>query len=166
MLNTHNMTLSLPHNKVLAIKTQAAKVASSPACRGLMRLLGFDKLCQHGTTTGKITFLPCTILVQGELHDSSWPVKMAEARLRGNPSPALVVNLQATTKIYMQTLNKGSSHKRCPQGGYGGHMNNLSFRIPVKSLRKKWGGRPSSTRKTTQWQWPIHWRREELISRS
>ena len=32
---------------------------------------GFDKFCQYGTTTGKITLLPPTILAQGELQDFS-----------------------------------------------------------------------------------------------
>ena len=37
---TPGMTLSLPQDKVLVIRTQAFKVDSSPMCRGVMRLLG------------------------------------------------------------------------------------------------------------------------------
>ena len=40
VFNTQDMTLSLPQNKVLTIKTQATKVASSPTCRGVMMLGG------------------------------------------------------------------------------------------------------------------------------
>ena len=32
---------------------------------------GYDKFCQNGTTTGKITLSTPTILAQGELQDSS-----------------------------------------------------------------------------------------------
>ena len=76
---------------------------------------GLDKLCQHGTTTGKITFLLPTLLAKGELQDLSWQVQGAEARFRDKPSPALVMHLQATAKISMQTLNRGGSHHRCLQ---------------------------------------------------
>ena len=40
VFNIKNMTLSLTQDKVLTIKAQAARVASSPTCRGVMRLLG------------------------------------------------------------------------------------------------------------------------------
>ena len=40
VFNTNDRALSQPQDKVLAIKTQAAKVDSSTTCRGVMRLLG------------------------------------------------------------------------------------------------------------------------------
>ena len=40
MFNTQNMSLLLPQDKVLMMKAQAVKVATSPTCRGVMRLLG------------------------------------------------------------------------------------------------------------------------------
>ena len=81
---------------------------------------GLDKFCQQGTTTGKITFPPLTVLAQGELEDSSWSVQRTEARHRSIPSPALVVLLQAKARINMQTLNRGGSHNRCLQEGLWG----------------------------------------------
>ena len=40
VFNIEDMMLSLSVDKVLLIKAQAAKVASSPSCKGMMSLLG------------------------------------------------------------------------------------------------------------------------------
>ena len=81
---------------------------------------GLDKFCQHGTTTGKITFSPSTIMAQEELQDSSQSVQMAEAKPRGCSDPSLVAHLQAATKVNIQTPNRGSDDNRWLQGGSWG----------------------------------------------
>ena len=76
-----------------------------------------NKFCQHGKITGKITFSPSTVLAKGELQDSRWSVQRAKTRHRGFSGLTLVAHLQATTKVYIQTLNREGSDNRCLQGG-------------------------------------------------
>ena len=81
---------------------------------------GLDKFCQYGTTSGKITLLPPTILAQGELQDTSQSVQRAEVKSRSCSDPALVGHFQSTTKVSIQTPNRGSGDNRCLQGGLWG----------------------------------------------
>ena len=83
---------------------------------------GFDKFCQYGTNTGKITILPPTILVQGELQDSSQSLQGTEARPTGCSDPALLVHLQAPSKVNIQTPDRCTVNNRCLQWGlWGSH---------------------------------------------
>ena len=98
-----------------------------PHMQGSDEVTGLNKFCQHGTTTGKITLSPPTVLAQGELQDSSQSVQRAEAKSGGFSSPVLVAHLQAKTKVNMQTLNREVVITDASKEGYRGHMNNLSF---------------------------------------
>ena len=58
VFNTQNTTLSLSQDKVLAIKAQAAKVASSPICRGVMRLLGLTNVASMALPLARLHSCP------------------------------------------------------------------------------------------------------------
>ena len=94
---------------------------------------GLNKFCQHGITTGKITFSSPTVLAQGELQDFSQSVQRAEARPRGFSGPTLVAHFQATIRPLIEEIVTTDPYKE----GYGGHMNSLSFqgRWPAKKSK-------------------------------
>ena len=53
VFNTQNITLSLLQDKVLTIKAKAAKVASFPTYRGVMRLLDLTKCISMALTLAR-----------------------------------------------------------------------------------------------------------------
>ena len=109
--------LSLPKDEVQVIKTQAAKVASSPTCRCVIRLLGLTNFASMVLPLAILLSCPYSSSLR-DLQNSSQPVQGAEAQFRGNPSSVLVAHPQATNKINMQTFSRGGSNNRCLQVGF------------------------------------------------
>ena len=64
--NTKDMIVSLPQDKVLAIKAQVAKVPQSLYTKG-DESTGSDTFCQNGTSSGKITLASLAVLAKGNL---------------------------------------------------------------------------------------------------
>ena len=140
VFNTQDINLSLPQDKVLLIKTQAAKVTSSPACRGVMRLLGLTNVANMVLPLARIHSHPLQFW-----HKDTYKI------------PAYLFKGLKTNWETIQTLHWWHSFKLQPKSiyrplveevvtadtlkdGYGGHMNNLSFR--GKQHAKK-GGTPN-----------------------
>ena len=100
-------------------------------------VVGFDKFCQHGTTTGKITLLSLTALAQEDLQDSCQPVQDVEAQVGGNSSPCIGDAPSSCNKNQYEDPQQEGVTTDCSKKGYGGHMNNLSFRgrWPAKKER-------------------------------
>ena len=111
------MTLSLPQDKVFDKKGSGSQGGLLLHMQGCDEDAGFDKLCQHGTTTGKITLSSPIVLATGELQNSSEPVQRSEPRPIGFPVLTLVMHLHATTKVNKQTFSRGGSDNRCFQRG-------------------------------------------------
>ena len=116
VFKTQNVTLSLPQDKVLKMKAQTAKVASSPTCRGVMKLLD---LTNFAGMVLPLAGLHCHPYNTGSMKITRLQLicSKAEAKSRGCSDPALVVHLPVTTKVNMQMLNKGGCDNRCFQGG-------------------------------------------------
>ena len=75
--NTRDITSSLPQDKILMINTQAAKVASSPTIRGVIRLLGLKNL-PAGHYHGKAVLSSPAVLATSNLHYSRWSIEQRE----------------------------------------------------------------------------------------
>ena len=121
VLNTQSITLSLPKDKVVTIKTQAAKVASSSTCRGVIRLLGLTNVASMSLPLSKLHSCPLQYCLKENYKTPDSLFKGAEARLRGYQGPILVVHLQATTRVIWRPLIEEVVTKDASKEGYGPH---------------------------------------------
>ena len=100
-VNTQDMTLYLPQDKMQVIKVQATKVASCPTFRGVMRLLELTDFASMAL-----------LLVWLEFHPSQfflWETYRT--------SPYLFKKLKHNLSSTRATLQTFSNHNHCPLGG-------------------------------------------------
>ena len=147
VFNTQNMTLSLPQDKVLTIKAQTAKEASSPTCKGVMRLLGLTNFFwQHGTTTSKITFSSHQYWIK---ENYQTPVDVFKG-LKPAPEASQALHWWCTFKPQPKSIFRPLIEERvttdASMNSYGCHMNNLSFK--GRGLQRR-AGPPTSI----SWSW-------------
>ena len=112
VLNTQNITVSLPQDKVLEIKAQAAKVSSFSRywCN---ETVGLENFCQHWHDYVHIPYSSASRrITRFQLTCSrGW----GQTQRQSKPCTGGVPSSQS--KINMQTLNRVSSHDRCFKGG-------------------------------------------------
>ena len=139
VFNTQNMNLALPWDKVLAIKAQAAKVASSPTCRGVMRLLDLTHFASMALTLAILHSQPLQYWVK---ENYKTPADLFKG-LKTDPEAAQTLlwwhNFKPQPKSISRPLIEAGVTTGASKEGYGGHMNNLPF----------WGRWPAEKAKNT-----------------
>ena len=99
----------------------------SPTCRGVMRLLGLTNFASMALPLTRLHSHPYS---SGFKENYKTPVNLfkgLKGRPRGFSGPALVAHTQATKPICKSLIEEVVTTDASNEG-YGGHMDNLSFR--------------------------------------
>ena len=124
VFNTQSMTFSLPQDKVLAMKALAAKVASSPTSRGVIRLLDLTNFASMALPLARL-YSHC---LQFSLKEN---YKTPANLLKLYSEATKVLHWWCTFKLQPKLICKPLTEKvvttDASKEGYGGHMINLSF---------------------------------------
>ena len=125
--NSKEMTISLPEEKILKVREQAAKVLKTPTCRGVMRLLGLTNFANLGVPLGRLHSRPLQFWLKTgykspqDLFHTLSVTPLAEKCL------TWWMNLTHTSKSLTRPRVEEVVITDASTAGYGGHLNQLTF---------------------------------------
>ena len=128
IFNTQNITLLIPKDEVLTIKVQAAKMSSSPTCRGVMRLLGLTNFASMALRLARLCSCPLWFWIKENCKAPADLFKGMKQDTEASHALHWWCTFKPQPKSICIPLTDEAVTTDVSKDGYGGHMNNLSFR--------------------------------------